>query len=43
VVLRHRGRLARQEASRLRAERDRLRTQARELRDGKLLPLPRPE
>lgn len=42
VALRHRGRVARQEAARLRTERDGLRTQARELREGKLLPLPRP-
>ena len=42
AILRHRHQLAKEEAARLRAERDRLRAEARELREGKLLPIPRP-
>jgi hypothetical protein len=43
ATLRHRHQLAKQEAVRLRAERDRLHAEARQLREGKLLPIPRPE
>lgn len=42
-ALRHRAGLALAEAERLGKERDQLRTEARALRDGKLLPIPRPE
>ena len=42
AILRHRHQLAKEEAARLRAERNRLRAEARELREGKLLPIPRP-
>jgi Putative exonuclease SbcCD, C subunit len=43
TVLRYRGRVALNEIRRLRDEQDRLRAEAQQLRDGKLLPVPRPD
>ncbi|MBT8228388.1 MAG: hypothetical protein HKP61_20930, partial [Dactylosporangium sp.] len=43
AVLRHRHRAARDDGTRLRAERDQVRADAQTLRDGKLLPIPRPD
>jgi hypothetical protein len=43
TVLRHRRRVALGEIRSLRDQRDRLRAEAQQLRDGKLLPVPRPD
>ncbi|MCP2328435.1 hypothetical protein HDA40_006942 [Hamadaea flava] len=43
VDLRHRAQIVRKAAAALREERNRLLTEARQLREGKLLPVPRPD